>query len=415
MSATNVDIVFVIDASDSMKPCFEQVRQHLGQLLKSLGNFNGKLRFGLVAQSVGVHAGKAIYDYTFVGGKGPDIIPNLYSAAANYSTDNLCFTESKDVFLNVLKNVNCMGNEDMLVALDIALDFPFGPIQSTKRVVALFTDERFEDGIALEERNEQIPQLIDKIHARHIQFFCAGPESPALDELAAADRSEVDVVDEGSGLAGIDFGQMLGQMGKSISVSSLQKTAEPPYTRAVFGQDTWGAERFISESNRSTVLAQGESASLNMSQPIEWIRAKLDWTAAVDLDLHAFYRSHSLGGQNNEKHHVYYAKKKIGDVELDFDAGIGDVSGKNQENLTIKSLAHIEEILFATKIYKKGGCFADYDGRVVVTTSNGDDITVPLTAQQKGDWCIIASINNTNPSNPTVINVNRVQTDEPET
>jgi len=43
-----------------------------------------------------------------------------------------------------------------------------------------------------------------------------------------------------------------------------------------------------------------------------------------------------------------------------------------------------EEILFATKIYKKGGSYADYDGRVAVQTNNGDDIVVPLTSRGVG-------------------------------
>jgi uncharacterized protein involved in tellurium resistance len=71
-----------------------------------------------------------------------------------------------------------------------------------------------------------------------------------------------------------------------------------------------------------------------------------------------------------------------------------------------------EEILFATKIFMKGGSYADYDGRVDVQTNNGDDIIVPLTSQERADWCVIAKITN-GANGPTVTNVNRVTDYEP--
>ena len=43
----------------------------------------------------------------------------------------------------------------------------------------------------------------------------------------------------GQGLASVDFKTLLGQMGKSISVSSLQGGQEERYERALFGQDKW--------------------------------------------------------------------------------------------------------------------------------------------------------------------------------
>jgi len=64
--------------------------------------------------------------------------------------------------------------------------------------------------------------------------------SDASEALAMADRSELEQVDGGDGLAGVDYKLLLGQMGKSISSASLQSSKEPAYTRALFGQDTWG-------------------------------------------------------------------------------------------------------------------------------------------------------------------------------
>jgi hypothetical protein len=127
----------------------------------------------------------------------------------------------------------------MLVALDIAADFPFGPLSKTKRVIAMFTDERIEGGVSKGGFNSMIPKLREKLMARHIQLFAALPDSPAAQLLAETDRSEIELVQGGDGLKNVDFGKLLTQMGKSISVSSLQSTTEPHYEHALFGQDQW--------------------------------------------------------------------------------------------------------------------------------------------------------------------------------
>lgn len=66
------------------------------------------------------------------------------------------------------------------------------------------------------------------------------------------------------------------------------------------------------------------------------------------------------------------------------------------------------------KSFEDGDCFCDYDGKVTLETSRGDTITVPLSAQQRARWCVIAKIDNMNESQPRLINVNAVQGDEPE-
>ena len=75
--------------------------------------------------------------------------------------------------------------------------------------------------------------------ARHIQLFAAIPEGAAANQLAETDRSEIEFIDGGAGLKNVDFSRLLGQMGKSISGSSLQAVSEPSYRRALFGQDKW--------------------------------------------------------------------------------------------------------------------------------------------------------------------------------
>ena len=106
-------------------------------------------------------------------------------------------------------------------------------------------------------------------------------------------------------------------------------------------------------------------------------------------------------------------------IQLDEDAGINETGGENEENITIKSLSHVEAVLIATHIYRRfgflsfGDNFAKYDGKVVLETDQGDRIEVPLDSKSVGKWCVIAEIDNSDPTEPYVINVNNVQKAEP--
>jgi uncharacterized protein involved in tellurium resistance len=409
MPAPNVDLVFVIDASESMQPCFDELRQHLGEILKPMQGYISKVRFGLVAQSAGGTRGVAVYDHQFLCGAGPETLQKLYALPKDaIDAQGEFFTDDVNKFSSALEAINPQGNEDMLVALDVALDFPFSPVANTKRVVAMFSDEKFEDGISLDAHNSKIPDLIKKIQDRHIQLFVAIPDSDAIQQLAEVDRSEVELVDGGIGLSNVDFRQLLGQMGKSISGSMLQSTAEPNYQRALFGQDGWSVERAISSHNREVILRVGEKATLNNSLPIEHIHVQMTWTKAIDLDLHAFYRLKS-----GNKGEVYYVNKSGPNIELDYDAGVGDKAGHNEENIDVSRLEDFDQIIFATKIFGDGDRFSDYDGKVIIETNCGDKIMVPLSAQKLGRWCSIASINNESEL-PEVININQVHDEEPE-
>lgn len=409
MPAPNVDLVFVIDASESMQPCFDALRSHLNEVIAPLQGYVAKVRFALVAQSAGGVGGMAVYDHQFLCGSGAEALKKLYQKGPNDPDPrNEFFTEDPSCLTSALAALKPQGNEDMLVALDVAADFPFGPVANTKRVVALFSDEPFEGGISKNEHNAKIPALIDKLQARHIQLFVAIPDSDAVQELAMADRSEVELVDDGGGLRQVDFKRLLGQMGKSISGSSLQAMGEPTFTRALFGQDKWDAARTLSAGNRDLILRVGESATLDTSRPLTGIRIQMNWTAAIDLDLHAFYRM-----SDGRERHVYFRNKDDLQVRLDHDSGIGDVGGQNQENIVIEQLAGIDDVIFATHIYGDGDRFCDYDAKVTVETKNGDTFTVPLSAQQRAEWCVIARIDNRNPAQPRVVNENRVSGDEP--
>lgn len=235
MTATvNVDLVLVIDTSDSMRPCIEQLKQHLRELIKPMQGHVNNVRFGLVGVSASESADSRIYRIATLAG-GSDSLDWLYARPEQYPF----LSDDPDRVIERLDALQASGDEDNVLALDIALDHPFGPVSHTKRVVALFSDEPLETGVRRGQITEYLPRLIEKLHARRIKLFCAMPYSDAAQQLSEANGSEIEDVGDARGLAQVDFRTLLGQMGKSISVSSLQSSAEAPYQRALFGQDRW--------------------------------------------------------------------------------------------------------------------------------------------------------------------------------
>ncbi|OCA88743.1 TerD family protein [Pseudobacillus wudalianchiensis] len=169
--------------------------------------------------------------------------------------------------------------------------------------------------------------------------------------------------------------------------------------------------------SKITLEKPGDFISLKKADKINHIAVKLQWTKGVDLDMHAFYKTKD--GQNG---HIFFGNKGKTDkspfIALDKDAGVGNTSGNNEENLVIKTLKDVESVIIATNIFRflpfrKGDNFAKYDGKVIVKTNTGDEIDVPLTSNEPGRWCIISKIDNINPAAPKVININRVQKNQP--
>jgi hypothetical protein len=239
MSITNVDFVLLVDSSASMRPCFVKLREHIKTLIYSLEQANFKVRFGLVAYAVSATHRGPKYDHTFIGGSSPRILKNLYSP--DIQVENF-FTSDSAVIAHALNGLTADGDEHTLLALDIAADFPFGLASTTRRVIAIFTDEPLENGALRKAPMAKLPELIKKLMDRRIQLFVSAPFSPALELLGSLDRAQIEVVDGGDGLQSVDFKKILEQMGKSISISTMQMGAESPWQRAIFGQDKWGAE-----------------------------------------------------------------------------------------------------------------------------------------------------------------------------
>lgn len=229
MPAPNVDIVLVVDTSGSMAPVIDQLREHLRELIIPLQGHASKIRFGLV--SAGSQASNG--EVWTLPGQG---LNGLYSSQQLFRSR--FFTDDPQHVVRELQQLPGCGDEHNFLALDIALDHPFGPIANTKRIVALFADEPFEGGAAYD--SAVIGQLIAKIHRRRVKLFCAIPESEDALTLSQADQSEFEFVNDHGGLASVDMKALFAQIGKSISASTLQSSsADDDVWAPLFGQDAF--------------------------------------------------------------------------------------------------------------------------------------------------------------------------------
>ena len=231
MGADKADILFVVDASDSMSPCFQKLRDNLHRFIRTLEQANFEIRYGLLAYNACIDGGKEFYRLTFIGGKDPSLLKGLYTPQLNI--DNY-FTSDANKFLQALDSVRTQGDENSPLALDIAADFPFADIAESRRVIAFFSNEKLEDGILENEPLAKFQQVLQKIAKRKIALYAYFPSSGAAAAMAHLPKSVIQSVNEGANCwDSMDFGQMLEQMGKSISVSSLQMVGEPPYQKAI--------------------------------------------------------------------------------------------------------------------------------------------------------------------------------------
>jgi hypothetical protein len=239
------DVVFCLDASSSMGPCFDALRKHVQAFVKGLesgGQFVWDLRLGLLAYSAGSDRSGGVFSFQGLGHRDMDLIDSLYHSSGRQGGGQF-FTTNVNQFSNALEAVEVNGDEATFIALDTALDYPWREAAACHRVVIVMTDEALETGVFVKEQERKIPALIEKLHALRVKLFIVGPSSDAFDSICAADRSEFQVLDNAhDGLKNADFNQILGEIGKSVSVSALQgPPAAVAVDRGLFGQAKWSA------------------------------------------------------------------------------------------------------------------------------------------------------------------------------
>lgn len=162
-----------------------------------------------------------------------------------------------------------------------------------------------------------------------------------------------------------------------------------------------------------TLKAKGEEAYI----PVKQLKVTLAWSASVDLDLMAFYRTKD--GQVGAVFSENYAGGSRGNlnafpfIQLSADAGVGAHGGPNDETLRVTKLDHIQEmyicaINFTDAVQGRHMAFNRYDGHVTVTDDRGEAVDVPLDSSQSGAVAIIAKIDNTDFMGAKLINENQV-------
>ncbi len=230
------DIVFCIDASQSMQPCIDAVREHVLQFIQGLESGQRAMDWRIDFLAYGCDEGGQVFREQSVRLQGMELVAALYGSGDR----SRLFTRDVAEFRTALQSVRVEGDEATLVALDCALDFPWRPRNQCHRVVICLTDEAFETGAAVDEQKARLPALIDKVQKLGVMLFLVGPDSPVYDELACVQRSEYrKVAGTSDGLRSVDFAQVLGTIGKSVSASRLQGGAEADVPRGLFGQASW--------------------------------------------------------------------------------------------------------------------------------------------------------------------------------
>jgi len=232
------DLLFVLDASGSMSPCFQALRKRIVDFAKATAGPNMAmldLRLGFVAMKADPDSHTWITECC---------VPRISAWDALYGGNQQVldsFWCDASQFARQIAEIETGADEDTLMAIDFALDAPWRTHQTCHRVVVTLTDEPPETGVRPEERRLRIPELVAKINALHVKLFIVGPYSEMLVELEAADKCEyfqIADADVGRGLASFDFGRLLASIGKSISIPTLQARSVP-VRRALFGQDRW--------------------------------------------------------------------------------------------------------------------------------------------------------------------------------
>ena len=231
------DIVFCIDASGSMMPCIDAVRNNIEKLLEGLQSdvqTTWDVRFDFLA----FHDSKdGVHWYRSVALEGCPLIDAIYKGIDT----GKFFTKDMAAFKAGLKGIEVEGEEQQLLALDIAMDFPWRSSDGCHRVVVLLTDEPVETGVFVKEQTSKVDTLIAKVMDKRIKLFIIAPESESFYRLSSADRCEYD--DSGAerkGLRNVDFSKMMTAIGKSVLVAQTYAGANSK-PQASFDQLDWSA------------------------------------------------------------------------------------------------------------------------------------------------------------------------------
>lgn len=234
------DIVFCIDASGSMEPAIEGVKNHVKKLVKSLeADLQQKwdVRVDFLAYST-----SSGFRLETMNCSGKNVLDAVYknSEPADLQSEGTLFTRDIDKFCAALDHVKCYGDESTIPVVDIAADFPFRDAATCHRAIVLLTDEAVETGQYSADSEDKVLDLAQKLQDRRIALYMTTPDCPVYDKLSQADRCEWNV-DSSHGLHDVNFNKLMQSIGKSISVSQTSQAGgtRRDRPRPLFNESKW--------------------------------------------------------------------------------------------------------------------------------------------------------------------------------
>lgn len=185
------DIIFIIDSSGSMRPCYDGVKKHIRVFVEELTmgvNIPIDYRLGLISAGI-----------------------------LSFQMKN--FTESVKEFKEAISNMDATGgNEFTLPALDMAMDYEFR--ENAHKVIILFSDEPVSGGSEVSFQLSKLVPLIDKGIALHVKFFIFAPDCDTLKRIANdVPGSSFTDINKHKDFFSSDFSKVLKQIGKTVSSS----------------------------------------------------------------------------------------------------------------------------------------------------------------------------------------------------
>jgi len=207
------DIVFCIDTSGSMSPCFEGVKEHVSDFVSGIQSDLQKpmdYRVGLVA------AGCLEFQHTD-------------------------FTDRSEQFASWVSQAELSGgNELTLPAIDMCLDMEWR--HGAHKVVVVLTDEPVAGGDQVEFQLSRLDELCAKVEALKVMLFIVAPPCPTYERLGNLDKAIYQEL-TGQDFEGEDFHELMEQIGKTVSASTPvggQQQGAVSVTRDLYGIQSGG-------------------------------------------------------------------------------------------------------------------------------------------------------------------------------
>lgn len=202
-----VDIVFCVDCTSSMGPCFTGLMQHLHEFVQGLQSEN-----------------KVDYRLRLVEYRDLKIDEPIKARE---------FTSDAEEFRRQLGDLTPSGGGDIpestLDAIYTALNSPWRPNKCHKAVI-VFTDapshpDLHESTVAAES-DRDVETVINLLEAKRTWLYLVSVEDPLYERLSGREKTIVQLYPNDKlyeGLAGVDFAQVLEWFGRSISnVSGME-------------------------------------------------------------------------------------------------------------------------------------------------------------------------------------------------